>query len=112
LTYLYVTGSNTISGDLNPIVSDLTECYLPANAMVDYTSGATWGNTRVTINPSATYGYSSAEIDNMLIDMAASVALISKTITLQGSSAARTAASNAAVATLEGVGRTCIVLTN
>jgi len=112
LTNLDVTGSNTISGDLNPIVSDLTNCNLNPCAMIDYTAGATWGNTGVTINPSATYGYSSGEIDNMLIDMAASVALKSKTITLQGSSAARTAASNAAVATLTGVGRTCTVVTN
>jgi len=112
LTLLSVRGSNTLSGDLNPVVSDLTYCYLSPCAMVDYTAGATWGNTEVTINPAATYGYSSTEIDNILIDMAASVALISKTITLQGSSAARTVASDAAVATLTGVGRTCTVVTN
>jgi len=48
----------------------------------------------------------------MLIDMAASPTLIGKTIDLRGSNAARTAASDAAVATLEGVGRTNTVYTN
>lgn len=114
LIFLFVSGSNILSGDLNPIVSDITGyCYIAGNnQMVDYTSGATWGNAEILINPAAGYGYDEDEIDNMLIDMAASVALISKTITLQGSSAARTAASDAAVATLEGAGRNCTVVTN
>ena len=112
LTSLYVTGSNTLSGDLNPVVSDLTYCVLNSCGMVDYTAGATWGNAVIIINPSAGYGYSATEIDNMLIDMAASVALIGKTITLKGSSAARTAASDAAVAILIGAGRNNTVLTN
>jgi len=112
LTVLHVTGFNTLSGDLNPVVSDLIICTLDPCAMIDYTAGATWGNTTIMINPSAGYGYDSTEIDNMLIDMAASVALISKVITLQGSSAARTAASNAAVLTLEGAGRLNTVVTN
>ena len=85
--------------------------------MVDYTAGQVWPNTRVTINPSVGYGYSSTEIDNMLIDMAASNIMSGKTITLQGSSAARTAASNAAVTkltTLDSgyVHAACTVVTN
>ena len=80
--------------------------------MNTYTAGATSGNATITINPSVGYGYDSTEIDNILIDMAASLALIGKTITLQGSNAARTSASDAAVATLTGVGRTCTVITN
>jgi hypothetical protein len=111
LTYLGVCGNNTISGDLNPIVSGLDQhCLLSPCAMVDYSAGATWCNVTITINPSTGYGYSSIEIDNMLIDMAASLALVNKVITLRGSSAARTSASDAAVATL--VARGCTVVTN
>ena len=79
--------------------------------MDTYTAGATWGNATVTINGGGT-GYSETEVDNILIDMAASVALISKTITLQGNNAAPSVASAAAIVTLEGVGRTCTVVTN
>jgi len=117
LTVLLVQGNNTISGDLNPIVSDLTTCTLNPCAMVDYTSGATWHNATITINPADGYGYSSAEIDSMLIDMAASNTMSGRTITLQGSSAARTAASDAAVTKLTTTdsGYThvgCTVITN
>jgi hypothetical protein len=109
--------ANTIGGDLNPIVSDLTVCTLFSCAMVDYTAGAVWTNIFITINPSAGYGYSSTEIDNMLIDMAASNSMSGKTITLQGSSQARTAASNTAVTklTTTNSGYThvaCTVVTN
>ena len=102
LTYLNVTGSNTLSGDINPLVSDLTTCtVLGDNQMEVYTSGATWGNATVTINPAVGYGYSETEVDNILIDMAASDSMSGKIITLQGSSLARTSASDAAVAKLE-----------
>ncbi|MDA3953113.1 MAG: hypothetical protein PF485_05670 [Bacteroidales bacterium] len=118
LTFLIVTGSNTLAGDLNPIVSDLTPyCYLVPCTMIDYTSGATWGNATINIQPSAGYGYDSTEIDNMLIDMAASNSLSGKTITLTGSSAARTAASDIAVTKLETtdsgyVHEGCTIITN
>jgi hypothetical protein len=79
--------------------------------MNTYTAGATWTNARVLINPASGYGMDSTEIDNMLIDMANSVGgPTSKTITLQGANAARTSASDAAVATLEGRG--CTIQTN
>lgn len=104
LTNLYIKGLNTVSGDLNPIVSDLiTWCHLNPCQMVAYTSGATWTDLAggVTIIPSVSYGYDSTEIDNILIDIAASDVMSGKTITLTGSSAARTAASDAAVTKLE-----------
>ena len=112
LTYIYVasTGSR-ISGDMNPIVSDLTECYLVQCAIADYTSGATWANTRVSIRPATGLGLSSTEVDNMLIDMANSVGgPTNKSIDLRGGNAARTSASDAAVTTLQGRG--CTVNTN
>lgn len=112
LTYLYVIGSNTLSGDIGGLgtaamVNGITKLVLTGqNQMADYTAGATWSlNDSSTINPAPGYGYSSTEIDNMLIDMAASLpVVVNKSITLQGSSAGRTSASDAAVTILNGKG--------
>lgn len=118
LTYILMVGSNTISGDLNGLASDLTTCDIRgSNQIVDYTSGATWGNATVRIVPATSYGYSATEVDNILIDMAASDSMDGKTITLTGSSAARTSASDAAVTKLETVDSgyvhaACTVVTN
>jgi len=101
LTVLYVCGLNTLSGDINPIVNGIINLLLNPCAMDTYTAGATWSNAPVTIKPSVGYGYDSTEIDNILIDMAASNIFSGKTITLQGSSLARTSASDAAVLKLE-----------
>ena len=101
LTSLYVIGLNTLSGNINPIVNGITALTLNPCAMDTYTAGATWSNATVKINPSVGYGYDSTEIDNILIDMAASNIFSGKTITLQGSSLARTSASDAAVLKLE-----------
>jgi len=110
IQYLDVGGNNTISGDFSVICSGFTDLiFLNSCAMTTYTSGATWANMNVTINPSAGYGYSSTEIDNMLIDMANS-GMNDVAISLLGSSSWRTGASDAAVATLEG--NSCIIYTN
>ena len=116
LVGITVTGSNTLSGDIGgsgtaAMVNGVIIIYLTGNnQMSEYTSGATWSlNDTSLINPATGYGYSATEIDNMLIDMAASLGTVSaKTITLKGSSAARTSASNAAVATLNGKGWTIV----
>ena len=115
LTYLYVSGSNTLSGDVggsgtSAVVNGITALKLNPCRMSDYTAGATWSLTDSSyIFPSTGYGYSATEIDNILIDMAASLGTVSgKTITLKGSSAARTSASDAAVATLNGKGWTIV----
>jgi hypothetical protein len=106
---LYVTGNNTISGDVSLILSGIgSSLHLNSCAMTTYTNGATWPSMNVTINPSAGYGYPSTIIDNILIDMASTMS--GATISLLGSSAPRTSASDAAVATLEGNG--CTVNTN
>lgn len=88
MTYFYCTGANTIS---------------------DYT-GKTWANnqTRVYLVPVAPGGLSSLEVDQLLIDLAAAGGTwdAPKEIYLKGTNAARTAASNAAVATLQGKGVT------
>jgi len=103
LTYVNVSGLNTIYGDIgvNNVVSGLTVFYLTGNnRMVNYTGGISWGNINVTINPAIGYGFSSAEIDAILIDMAKAGGPTSKIITLMGNNAGRTAASDAAYATL------------
>lgn len=113
LTTINIIGLNTVSGDLglNSGLKNITYlALLGKNQIVDYTSGATWGNAVVQINPDTGYGLSATEIDSMLIDMANSGNMSGKTITLQGANAARTSASDAAVSTLEAAG--CTVNTN
>jgi hypothetical protein len=120
LTSLYFSSANcTLGGDigLNNMVNGVLDLELFSCHMNTYTPGATWSNATVLINPSIGYGYSSTMIDNILIDMAASNSMSGKTITLQGSNAARTSASDAAVAKLtttnSGYTHTaCTVLTN
>ncbi len=110
LIFLQLVGFNTITGDINPIVNGITYLIIKGNNHMDtYTSGATWTNATVTINPYTGYGYSSTEIDNMLIDMDNS-GFNNVTITLQGSSAARTAASDAAVNNMTA--NSCTIITN
>jgi hypothetical protein len=111
LTYVSIGGSNTLSGNVNPIVNGIIAFNLQGNnQMADYTSGAVWSIiVSSSIIPAAGYGYSSAEIDAILIDLAASLGVVTnQTITLTGSSQSRTAASNAAVTTLNGKGWTIV----
>jgi hypothetical protein len=113
LTTLYVLGDNTLTGDMsdNNMVNGITSMTLNPCAMTTYTGGATWSDVGADIQPAAAYGYDSTSIDNILIDMANSAGgPTNRTITLTGSSAARTAASDAAVSTLTGRG--CTVVTN
>lgn len=117
LIFVNIAGSSTIYGDLggsgmSAVSYGLERITLAnTNKMDTYTAGAVWSNAVVVINPAVGYGYSSAEIDNMLIDMANSAGgPTGKTITLQGSSQPRTSASDAAVATLQGRG--CTIITN
>lgn len=113
LGFLYVTGTGTLSGDVSYIVSGLEFLYLPTCHMDTYTAGATWGNAYVVIDPDVGYGYSSTEIDNMLIDMDNSGVFSGQTIELKGSSAPRTSASDAAVTHLESTaGGSNTVITN
>jgi len=105
---------HTFTANMNALSNGLGNYVAPSNRIVAYTSGATWtasavGNS-ILINPSAGYGLDQTEVDNMLIDMANSAGFANVTVELKGANAARSAASNAAVATLNGRGVT--VLTN
>jgi hypothetical protein len=112
LSTIIMKGNNTVSGDFgyNNSANGCIAIELNPCAMVNYTAGATWSNANVSIYPSIGYGLSSSEVDNMLIDMSNSGTMNGKTILLMGSNAARTAASNSAVATLVAAG--CTVTTN
>jgi len=111
LTYLYATGNSTISGDFKNISSKLTYVYLTPCTVVDYTSGGSWvalnAASTLQIEPAVGYGLSSDEVDNIIIDVAATkVAGRVVTVKLQGSNAGRTAASDAARAVIIADGGT------
>ena len=107
LTYLNCTGSNTISGDIASLPSGLT--YLNctgSNTISDYT-GKTWTTKPATfvLIPVGAGGLSEAEVDQLLIDFDDDLVwAVGNTITLTGTNAPRSAASNAAVTSLEAEG--------
>ena len=107
LTHLNCTGSNTISGDIASLPSGLT--YLNctgSNTISDYT-GKTWTTKPATfvLIPVGAGGLSEAEVDQLLIDFDDDLVwAVGNTITLTGTNAPRSAASNAAVTSLEAEG--------
>ena len=114
MTSFYCDGSNTITGNIADLPSVMTyfRC-TGSNTINNYTSGRTWANNQLSffIRQATGYGLDSTEVDNLLIDLAnVSAWTGTKTIDIRGVNAARTSASNAAVATLQGKGVT--VLTN
>jgi hypothetical protein len=113
-------GTNTTTGNIYFLPANIVfYVNVGQNTVVDYTSGRTWANNMIYVSnlpTSASGGLSSTEVDNLLIDLA----LVStwdstnpeyiNTITLSGFNAARTVASNSAVATLTS--KPVIVVTN
>ena len=110
LTYFVCSGYNTITGNLSslPAVMSSFNC-TGYNTVADY-SGKTWANNqrRVYHVPISGGGLSSAEVDQLLIDLASAGGTWSteKQVYLKGTNAARTSASDAAVATLVSKGVT------
>jgi hypothetical protein len=131
MTYFRCTGSNTISGNLSDLPSGLTFflCYgsntisgdlssLPSgvyyfncagsNTISDYTSKV-WTTKPSTFyfEPTGVGGLSTAEIDQLLIDFDDDLVWAAgNTITLTGTNAARSSASDAAVANMVAEGAT------
>ncbi len=111
LTRLYATGSNTISGDLSIISSTLTYILLVPCGIVTYTAGGDWSSIAasgtIRIEPGGGYGLDEDEVDLFIIEVE-STRTASRAIhlTLTGSNAARTAASDAAVAAIIADGGT------
>lgn len=75
LTNFYINGSNTISGDLAYIPSGITRFDALSNNLIsDYTAGRVWAPNMRSLDIQAfsgNTGFTSTEIDNILIDAAA-----------------------------------------
>ena len=108
LTYIQITGSNTLSGDIANAPVNLTYIQITgSNTISAYTAGRTWANNQryIYLAPFAGSGLDATEVDNLLIDLAVVASWTTeKVVWLAGNNAARTAASDAAVATLIGKG--------
>ena len=109
LTYFRCYGSNTVSGDLTNLPSGLATFYsYGSNTVSDYT-GKAWTTkpAMFVLVPVGAGGLSEAEIDQLLIDFDDDLAWAAgNMITLTGTNAARSTASDAAVTSLEGEGVT------
>ena len=114
MTSFVCTGSNAITGNLSSLPSVMTYFFcIGLNTITDYTSPRTWATNYnyFLIRQAVGSGLSSTEVDNLLIDMSAATwGGSSRTLDVRGVNAARTSASNAAVATL--LSKSVNVLTN
>lgn len=110
LSAFNVAGANTISGSTAALPSALSLFVLQGNNSVA-TSTTPWRTAAISNVVLAGGALSSASVDNLLVALANVTSWAGvRTIDLRGNNAARTAASNAAVATITGLGAT--VLTN
>ena len=109
LTTLYVSGSNTLSGDVVNLPSGLTTLNVSgSNTIADYTS-KTWTTKPATFRfiPVSPGGLSTAEIDQLLIDLDDDLTWASgDVITLTGTNAVPSSASDAAVNNMTSEGAT------
>ena len=109
VTYFYCAGSNTISGNLSDLPSGMTHfSCIGSNTISDYTSKV-WTTKPSTFYfmPTGVGGLSTAEIDQLLIDFDDDLVWAAgNTITLTGTNAARSSASDAAVANMVAEGAT------
>lgn len=110
---LYLKNINGIySGNLSSIKTTATNIiYQSSGKSFDITAGTmpAWANTTITITPTGT-GYTTAEIDAFLNAWALTAGSGTKTIDLRGANQPRSSNSDAAVSTLNGLGKT--ILTN
>ena len=108
LTYFVCTGSNTVSGSLSDLPSGVKYFNCSGSNTISGYTTRTWAASmnRIYFIPTGTGGLTSAEIDQLLADLADTTWTSEKTITLTGTNAPRTTGSNADVATLTGLGVT------
>ena len=109
LTILYVSGSNTLTGDVANMPSGVTYLAVSgSNTIADYTS-KTWTTKPATfkIIPVSPGGLSTAEVDQLLIDLDDDLTWASgDVITLTGTNAVPSSASDAAVNNMTSEGAT------
>ena len=112
LAYFLVLGSNTIHGDISLISATLEYFRIQGNSqIVTYTAGGDWSSitdqSDIRVIPGVGYGLSSAEVDLFINEVEATRAAGRHLhLTLTGSNAARTAASDVAVAAIISDGGT------
>ncbi len=111
LQYVWILGNNTVTGDLASMPANVVGILLGNTTRVsDYTSGKNWSDAlnSFVFNGATGYALSASEVDSLIIDLDATSpwAGSARTLTLQGSHAARTSASNAAVSSLQSKGVT------
>ena len=112
LASLDIEGANTVLGDLSLISAVLTYCYITGdNQIVTYTSGGDWSSitdqSDINIQPGVGYGLDEAEVDLFIIEVEDTRAVDRHLhLTLTGSNAPRSAASDAAVAAIIADGGT------
>jgi len=102
-------GNNTISGDLANIPDGVTYFKCGGNNVVANYSGKTWTTKPATFKliPVSPGGLSTAEVDQLLIDLDADLTWASgDVIELTGANAARSSASDAAVTNMVAEGAT------
>jgi hypothetical protein len=103
-THFDVKGNNTISGDLSDVTIPFPPVFnLGGNNTVDtYSSPIDFSlsNMQIFILTGGGDGLSTAEVDQLLIDLSASTWAGSKNLFINGNHAARSAASDAAVTSL------------
>lgn len=99
---------NTLSGNLGLIPPNVKEFSVGASTTIsDYTSPRVWSvNMKEVTTVPTSAGLSSTEIDNLLIDLSITSWQPSGKISLKGTNAARTSASDSAVNTLVSKGVT------
>lgn len=108
LTTLVFDGQNTVYGDFANLPANVSYVVINGQSTVsDYTAGRAWAaNLRaISINPTSG-GLSSTEVDDLLIELSAQTFINEKIVSIAGTNAARTAASDAAVTSLQGQGVT------
>jgi len=108
LATFYCRGNNTLYGDMGLIPSIMTSFAADGFNTIDSYTSKSWPADMSFINLEGIGGLSSAEVDQLLIDLSTTTwAGTLKDIDLTGTgNAPRTSASDAAVATLQGMGVT------
>ena len=112
LNFLWLSGFTTITGDLSLISAGLIYCNISGQSqIVTYTAGGDWSSIpdqgTITVNPAGGYGLDEDEVDLFIIEVEDTRAVDRHLhLTLTGSNAARTGASDAAVTALENDGGT------